>query len=247
MRPVRFAMLVCGLAVLGSACAPAALPTADPAVVLETAVAQALQATAQAASPTPKSTATPRPTSTPAATRTPRPTVPTRTPRPTSTPDYGTAASNPFPFGYEVSLTRSENGNEVTDWTLQVLEVIRGEEADRLVHRANQFNDPPPAGTSWMFVKVKVTLVSGQVLTFDDSDAAILSGGQLFVGFDFSACCTDDVGYPEIDAKIAAPGYSSEGWIIRPVMLDDEKPLLVLNVDMFNPSIEDGLFFALTQ
>jgi len=144
-------------------------------------------------------------------------------------------------------LTHSERGKVVSDWSLQVLEVIRGEEANTIVHRANQFNDEPPAGTSWMLVKVKVTLVDGQVLTFDYSDAAILSGGQLFVGLDFSVCCTEERGYPEIDAKIAAPGFSAEGWIIRPVMLDDPHPLLVLNVDLFNPSLEDGLFFALSE
>jgi hypothetical protein len=215
---------------------------------MQTEIAAAVAATqaAQQLSPvltsTPAATNTQEPTNTPAATSTPKP---TNTPRPTATPDQGTIKS-PFPFGEEVSLYRESFGQR-SDWSLQVQDVIRGDEADTIVRRANQFNDEPPAGASWMLIKVKVTLLKGAAFTLDATDIAVISGGQIFAGVEFGVCCTEDNGYPELDANIALPGTSVEGWVIRPVLLNDEKPLLALNIDEYQPNLDDGLFFDLSR
>jgi hypothetical protein len=251
--------LCCILLVCLSLTACVGSPTVS-ADQLQTEVAVALAQTQAAHSPTPEATATeavtstPAPTETPTATNTPAATStrePTNTPRPTSTrrptatPSLGTLNS-PFPYGLDVPLRRSSRG-QTSEWSLQVLEVIRGDEANAIARRANTFNDAPPAGASWMFVKVKVTLVSGAAFTLDHYELAVISGGQIFGGFDFSVCCTDDIGYAELDASIALPGTSVEGWVIRPVILDDAKPLLALNIDDSSPNLDDGLFFSLVE
>jgi hypothetical protein len=107
------------------------------------------------------------------------------------------------------------------------------------------FNDKPPAGASWMLVNVKVTLSYGAALQLSGTDLAVISGGQIFDGFSYSTCCTKDVGYPELDASFASAGTSVEGWVIRPVVLTDEKPLLVLGLNQFEPNLDDGIFLGL--
>jgi len=159
-------------------------------------------------------------------------------------PVYGTMRS-PFPFGEEASLNNKANGQH-SDWTLQVLDVIRGYDANKIIHNSNMFNGSPPAGASWMLIKVKVTLKSGDALSLNAYDISVVSGGQFFSGLQF-VCCTGDFGYPELNANIASPGTSVVGWVIRPVLINDEKPLLALNINSFNRDLDKGLFFALSR
>jgi len=191
-------------------------------------------------------TATPKSTNTPAKTNTPKPTQTpafTRTPRPTATQVFGSIKS-PFPLGQPISLINTNNGQE-SNWTLTILDVIRGEEANLIVYGSNQFNDNPPAGTSWMLIKVRVTLDSGAAFTTTASDLAVISGGQFFAGLNW-VCCTEGFGYPVLEANIASPGTSVEGWVIRPVLLNDQRPLLALNINSYNPNLDEGLYFSLT-
>ena len=227
--------IVCGIIGLTQ---PA--PEEEIEVVPETPVA-----TIEVSEPTaaPRSTDTPRPTSTPRPTNTPVP--PTATP--TATPVWGTLDA-PFPLGEEAHLSmRVRVIDNLSDFSIQVADVIRGDEANRIVYTANMFNDEPPQGTSWMLVKVIVTLNDGGPLVIDASDFAVVSGGQIFGGLDIQAvaCCTEEVGYPELHATIASPGTTVEGWIVRPVFVDDEKPLLALGINPLYPDLSDGIYFAL--
>lgn len=95
-------------------------------------------------SPTMAATIAPSPTSTEVPTATSEP-EPTATPEPTPPSGPGMARSNPLPFG-ELHATG--------DWDLQVLEVVRGQEAlDRLL-AANQFNELPPEGYEYVLVNM---------------------------------------------------------------------------------------------
>lgn len=116
---------------------------------------------------------TPRPTATPEPTLPPEPTISlqeavplaeapstqptpdlaatawaaaTRAAQPTATPiiNEGEARSKPLPVG---SLVEMEN------WSVQVLDVIRGEAAWQLIQQANSLNDPPPAGREYLLVQ----------------------------------------------------------------------------------------------
>jgi hypothetical protein len=222
-----------------AACAAPA--TVSPQQV-QTEVALALAQTQAAFSPTPPP---PSATPTPAATATPRATAtpgPTRTPRPTATPNVG-SLKLPYPLGEEITLTY-EAGGQRSEFSFQVLEVIRGDEANLIVKRANMFNDDPPGGASWMLARVRVTLLSGAAYQLRAPDVGVISGGQIFAGF-ASVCCTEDRGYPLLDANIAAPGVGVEGWVIRPVLLTDDRPVLALGLSSFQPDLNDGLYFAL--
>lgn len=244
-RPLTVRGLAGLLALTTAAAACGGPATASPGLV-QTEVAHALAATVAAFTPTaapPTTTATPAPTQTPRATSTPRP---TNTPRPTATPDQG-SQSSPFPFGRVKTLQYTLADGRTSDVSFVVMEVVRGPDADAIVRRANMFNDEPPVGASWMLIKLRVTLQSGAAFSIDASDVAVVSGGQLFSGFQLSVCCTEDEGYPELDASIAAPQTFVDGWVIRPVLLDDPRPLMVLGLNVFEPDLDDGLFFALTQ
>ena len=179
-------------------------------------------------------------TNTPAGTNTPKP---TKTPRPTPTPKLGTLDA-PYPYEMEVPLTSTSNGQKST-FTVQVLNVIRGDEANAIVKSANQFNDEPPAGASWMLIKLNVMLTGGSAFRLTNYDISVISGGQIFGGFARSVCCMEDAGYGKLDANIALPGTSVFGWVIRPVLLTDEKPLLALGMNNFKPDLDDAIFIAL--
>ena len=245
LRPLTVRGLA-GLLALATAAAACGGPATVPPGKVQTEIARALAATVTAFTPTaapPTTTTTPAPTQTPRATVTPRP---TNTPRPTATPDQGSQAS-PFPYGQERTLQSTLADGRTSEVSFVVMEVIRGPEADAIVRRANLFNDEPPAGASWMLIKLRVTLQSGAAFSIDASDVAVVSGGQLFSGLQLAVCCTGDVGYPELDASIAAPQTSVDGWVIRPALLADPRPLLVLGLNAFEPDLDEGLFFALTQ
>jgi hypothetical protein len=179
-------------------------------------------------------------TNTPSGTNTPQP---TRTPIPTATPKLGTLDA-PYPYDMEVPITHNFLGEKST-FTIQVLNVIRGDEANTIVKSANQFNDDPPAGTSWMLIKINVLLTGGSALKLTTYDLSVVSGGQIFGGFGPSVCCMEDVGYAELDANIALPGTSVFGWVIRPVLLTDEKPLLAFGINNLEPDLDNAIFIAL--
>lgn len=152
----------------------------------------------------------------------------------------------PVPFGTPVALTDTAFG-ETWSWSLQVLEVIRGDAANAIVAQAGPYyNDKPEAGTSWMLIKLRVTLDAGGVFTFSSHDVDVLASGQLFSGHRYDVCCIEELGYPWLDASLADPGTSVEGWAVLPVATDESAPLLVLNVDEHRTDLEDGVYLALT-
>ncbi len=154
--------------------------------------------------------------------------------------------SSPVPFGVPVALTNTAFG-ETWSWSLQVLEVIRGDAANVIVEQAEpHYNSKPEAGTSWMLIKLRVTLDAGGVFTFSSHDVNVLASGQLFSGHRYDVCCIEELGYPWLDASIADPGTSVEGWAVVPVATDESAPLLVLNVDEHRTELEDGVYLSLT-
>jgi hypothetical protein len=96
-----------------------------------------------------------------------------------------------------------------------------------------------------MLIQVKVTLEEGAAYRLTNYGVDVISGGQIFGGTSNFVCCTEEVGFAELDANIALPGTSVEGWVIRPVLLTDEKPLLALGLNSYSPDLKDGVFFVL--
>jgi len=180
-------------------------------------------------------------TSTPEVTETPTPTsIPTN-----SSSDYG-RLNNP--------VRLSDNWGFCQDDTccqMELLEIIRGDEANYLIHQASSlFNPLPPDNMSWIFIKLKITLTKGGPITINYFDFSLLSNGQLFGLADSasdSACCTESIGYDDLWFTLGTPGSSGEGWIITYVFLDDFEPLLIYGLKSNNPNLDTALYFSLYE
>jgi len=183
-------------------------------------------------SPTPLPTDTALPTKTPKNTNTP---LPTKTPRPTSTPKAGTL-ENPLPYG--VTSWYVESGGIRSEYTITVLENIRGADAWVAVSRANMFNDEPPQGMEYILIHIEIAHTGNDsgVVEIDEYDFGIETQNQLFDAFDTSVCCLEDVGYPELDVALLA-GAKADGWIALPVFIEDNGPLLTIKFNMFDDTI----------
>lgn len=209
-----------------AACAPS--PQA-----IQTAIAKTLTAA-------PTLTLIPTQTNTPVPTFTSTPKR-TSTPRPTPTSEDGTF-SNPIPYGFLMGMEQSTNGATKVNFDFGVKSVIRGQDAWKIIYRANMFNDAPPAGMEALLVEVylKVTSTTG-FLTLGQYDISISSKGRLIDHFTYSPCCLSGAGYTEFDAKLN-PGGELTGWIGSMVSIDDNAPLLVVGAN-YNGS--GGVYFAL--
>jgi hypothetical protein len=119
--------------------------------------------------------------------------------------------------------------------------VIRGQEANVAVEQANMFNDDPPQDMEYALIRVNVTLTKG-TLKMNEYEIYVTSNGQLFDATTVSACCIDEAGYPKFEANLISLGTSTEGWIVRPVFINDPNPLVVLGVKSGN-DISDAIFF----
>lgn len=122
------------LAALSSACSDASPAAQQSAGEATSPQAGAASQQAQPTSPPPANNA--EPTAIP-----PTPTV----------PPLGMSRSNPYPRSEIVS---------VPNWEVQVLEVIRGEQAWSLIQAANPFNQPAPEGMEYLLVKLRAKLTS---------------------------------------------------------------------------------------
>lgn len=118
----------------------------------------------------------------------------------------GATRDDPAPFGQIVTTD---------DWQARVVEVVTGEKAWQLVYAANQFNDPPPAGHSYVAVKMwlrYIGLAEGPHYITDDT-------------FDIVGNTLDQPSVvdpnPELRFELF-PGGEGEGWLVR--LVEDAQP-----------------------
>lgn len=157
---------------------------------------------------------TPAPTATAAPTETPQPT-PTATPLP-----QGLARSNPFPGSAVVNAP---------NWDVEVLEVIRGDEAWTRIQQANQFNEPPPEGMEYVLVRVRAAS------TYADEETHRISGSDFKVTGDRFVCSSPASAVapePELRAELGSGGEAT-GWIPFLVGANEGNLLLLLD-ELFN-------------
>jgi len=172
-----------------------------PFLVLGLLLAASLACGSETASPTAEQAQAPATTASEATeslepTNTPEPTPvpPTPTPQP-----IGMSRSNPFPRSEVVSAP---------NWDVQVLEIVRGDEAWQAIQAANQFNEPAPEGMEYLLVKLHVKS------TYADSDEHSISGSDFKVTGDrlieyFTASVVEPD--PQLDAQLFTEG-ETEGW-----------------------------------
>ena len=149
----------------------------------------------------------------------PEPTVePTPTDEPTATPvpPQGMSRGNPFPIDTIV---------EAPNWNVQVIEVVRGDEAWSQIQAANQFNDPPLEGMEYVLIKVKA------VSTHSDSESHFISGSDFGITGDkliYYRPTSVVAPEPELSAELFSGG-ETEGWI--PFSIGEGEESLILVVD----------------
>jgi hypothetical protein len=171
----------------------------------------------------PAPTRTAGPSETPEPTSTPRPTA---TAKPTATPTViplGFSRSKPFAAGSPAA---------VPNWTVQVREVRRGEEAWKTIQAANFYNDPAPEGMEYVLIKLWV-----QSRHDDESAENSIGACDFAVTGDRLRLYTCNivsilVPEPRLDARLYSGG-ETEGWVAY-LVGQGEGSLLLMVDETFN-------------
>lgn len=164
----------------------------------------------------------------------------TAEPLPTATPtrlSEGTM-TRPIPVNQPVEMSITSGGKEM-GFTATVVKVMDGDEAMEVIRAANQFNNDPPDGYTFILVMVQVIAAAGNdgVLQINQFDASVVTGGRIIPTYDSAyrlPCCLD----PGFDFRLL-PGAMGIGWIPLPVAAGDTDPLMLIG------SIEGGTYFYL--
>ncbi|SEO40965.1 stalk domain-containing protein [Paenibacillus sp. OV219] len=143
--------------------------------------------------------------------------------QPTST--IGLSRSKPAPLGSEVNYKVDKYSGKYTI-ALTLEEVIRGDEAWRLILQENQFNDPAPEGYEYMLAKIGAKVVSNQ-----DTDTSVRISY-----FDFTLVSSQGKDYDrhsvvtpdELNSNLYV-GASDSGYVAFIVKKDDQNPLITFD------------------
>jgi len=171
-----------------------------------------------------------KPTTEAQPTNTPRPTPvpPTATPQP-----MGMSRSNPFPRSEVVAAP---------NWDVQVLDVMRGDEAWQAIQTANQFNEPAPEGMEYLLLRPHVKC------TYNDSEEHLISGNDFKVTGDRLAEYSGAYAVepdPQLDAQLFKDG-ETEGWSAYLVGQGEGNLILIVD-ELFSFDENRRRFIALDE
>jgi serine/threonine protein kinase len=132
-----------------------------------------------------------------------------------SAPAVTTSRSAPLPSG---SVART------ADWDVEVVEMLRGDEAYRQLYRANNNNERPPEGMEYLLMRVAVTPRGGSdSFHFGDIDLV----GERAVVYDASAAVTPE---PRLmDSTPIDRGQRADRWAA--FLVGQEEQNLILRID----------------
>jgi len=246
-----FLLVTLGIILSLAACAPKPTPAA-PTPTEATPMPKPVEATPTPIPPTvtpmpPTPTPVP-PTATPMP-PTPTPIPPTATPiPPTPTPAPPTATPvPPTPTPPPMGMSRSNpapatNVVSAPNWDVQVLEVVRGDEAWQAIQAANQFNEPPPDGWEYILVKLWVKSTAS-----DSEDHSIGSGdfkitGDRLIRYTSASVVEPD---PPLDARLFADG-ETQGWTAYLVNQAEDSLILIVD-ELWNFDEDRFRFIALDE
>jgi hypothetical protein len=131
-------------------------------------------------------------------------------------PTVGTSRSNPLTTADLI---------EAPNWDVEVLEVVRGEEAWSMLQAANQFNEPPADGMQYILVRLKVTS------TYQDTESHSIGSsdfgltGDRLILYDSASVVVPE---PELNAELFTGG-EAEGWIAFAAGQDETQLTLVVD------------------
>jgi hypothetical protein len=118
--------------------------------------------------------------------------------------DLGKDRDSPAPYGEKV-ITE--------DWEVAILEVVRGDDAWKLVQEANQFNEPPTEGMEYIVVKVQMRYISTVDGSVNIDGSYFKALGSANVLYDWPSVVDPD---PALDVTLY-PGGRYEGWTVAQV------------------------------
>lgn len=128
--------------------------------------------------------------------------------------DIGMSRANPYPLG---------EMHSVTNWDIQVLESIRGDEAWEIMKEGtNTVNDPPPEGMEYLLIKMKVASTHEEDAVHTNIFWDYQLTGSNLIRYTPAAIVEKDHG---LDAPINSGG-EAEGWISFIVQHDEEDIIL---------------------
>jgi hypothetical protein len=125
-------------------------------------------------------------------------------------PDPALATIAPTPLGEDPREPAALGDLLVTeDWEITALEMVRGDEALKLVMAANSFNDPPGPGLEYVAVYVRARYIATRDDVAHLDSLAFYSQDGDGREFDTPAVIDPE---PELQARLF-PGGTAEGWV----------------------------------
>lgn len=133
---------------------------------------------------------------------------------------------NPTDSGKDRSNPASRADKIITkDWELSVIEVVRGNDAWKMVQEANQFNDSPVEGMEYIAVKIHVHYIGTEDKVENIDGSSFKTTGSANVLYDPPSVVDPD---PTLDIYLY-PGGEYEGWIVLQAAKDDTGIVLVFD------------------
>lgn len=128
------------------------------------------------------------------------------------------------------------------DWEISMLEIVRGDEAWKMVKEANQFNEAPAEGMEYIVVKVHVRYISTDDAAAQIDGTFFKTTGSASVLYDAPLAVDPN---PMLDAALY-PGGEFEGWITVQAAKDETGVVLVFE-PVFDFSGQNKRFISLEQ
>lgn len=145
--------------------------------------------------------------------------------------DLGKERNNPAPLADKIITD---------DWEISVLDVIRGDEAWKMVQEANQFNDPPTEGMEYIAAKILAHNISTEDKAESIDGSFFNTTGSASVLYDLPSVVDPD---PSLDISLY-PGGEYEGWIVVQAAKDETGVILVFE-PLFDFSGQNKRFISL--
>ena len=156
---------------------------------------------------------------------------------PTATLPPEQLSATPYPLG--LSRENPLNGLEpivLKNWEVQVLDIVRGPEAWKRIHDANQFNDLPPDGWSYLLIQYHL---QRQGDSQDENSLGLhLTGNANILHYSFNTSVVPPE--PALDTYLRG-GETSQGWDAY-LIHDDESDLILVLDDLSD--YEEPDYFA---
>ncbi len=128
--------------------------------------------------------------------------------------ETGTSRGNPAAFGEQVITN---------DWEIQLLDVVRGDEAWMMVQEANQFNDPPEDGMEYVAVQAHIRNIDSRDQSYMFDTYEFRSTGSASVLYDQPSVVAPS---PILEGTLF-PGGEYQGWVVVQAAVGEENLMVV--------------------